>query len=67
MSQNGKGDSPRNCFSQAYRENYDAIFKKPSPEEKGCKCSKKCEECKSVTPRTDPPSESAPAQHEFTC
>ena len=23
---NGKGDSPRNCFSQHYRENYDYIF-----------------------------------------
>jgi len=23
---NGKGDSPRNCFSQHYRENYDHIF-----------------------------------------
>lgn len=25
---NGKGDSPRNCFSEEYRENYDAIFRK---------------------------------------
>ena len=24
---NGKGDSPRNCFSQKFRDNYDAIFK----------------------------------------
>ena len=63
MSQNGKGDSPRNCFSQEYRENYDAIFRK----EKDCKCSKKCEKCQSVTPRTDPPSGSAPAQHGPTC
>ena len=23
---NGKGDSPRNCFSQHYRDNYDHIF-----------------------------------------
>ena len=23
---NGKGDSPRNCFSEHYRENYDQIF-----------------------------------------
>ena len=23
---NGKGDSPRNCFSEHYRENYDHIF-----------------------------------------
>lgn len=23
---NGKGDSPRNCFSQKFRDNYDAIF-----------------------------------------
>lgn len=32
----GKGDSPRNCFSDAYRDNYDAIFRKPK--EKPCKC-----------------------------
>jgi hypothetical protein len=25
---NGKGDSPRNCFSETYRENYDNIFRK---------------------------------------
>ncbi len=25
---NGKGDAPRNCFSETYRENYDAIFRK---------------------------------------
>lgn len=25
---NGKGDSPRNCFSEEYRENYDDIFRK---------------------------------------
>lgn len=25
MSQNGKGDSPRNCFSEKYRSNYDGI------------------------------------------
>jgi hypothetical protein len=24
-SQAGKGDSPRNCFSQNYRDNYDLI------------------------------------------
>jgi hypothetical protein len=24
----GKGDSPRNCFSETYRENYDNIFRK---------------------------------------
>ena len=24
---NGKGDSPRNCFSQQYRENFDRIFR----------------------------------------
>lgn len=23
--QNGKGDGPRNCFSQQYRDNYDSI------------------------------------------
>lgn len=67
MIQNGKGDSPRNCFSQAYRDNYDSIFKKTQPEEKDCKCSKRCEKCQSVTPRTVPPSGSAPAQHGFTC
>ena len=28
---NGKGDSPRNCFSHQFRENYDHIFRrKPS-------------------------------------
>jgi hypothetical protein len=26
----GKGDSPRNCFSREYRQNFDAIFKKSS-------------------------------------
>ena len=24
----GKGDSPRNCFSETYRDNYDEIFRK---------------------------------------
>lgn len=24
---NGKGDAPRNCFSEQYRENYDRIFR----------------------------------------
>lgn len=24
----GKGDAPRNCFSETYRENYDNIFRK---------------------------------------
>ena len=24
---NGKGDSPRSCFSQDYRDNYDRIFR----------------------------------------
>lgn len=28
MGQNGKGSSPRNCFSQAFRDNYDQIFMK---------------------------------------
>jgi len=27
---NGKGDAPRNCFSETYRENYDTIFRKKS-------------------------------------
>ena len=25
---NGKGDSPRNCFSEEYRNNFDNIFRK---------------------------------------
>ena len=25
MSQNGKGDKPRNCFSKKFRDNYDKI------------------------------------------
>ena len=25
---NGKGDSPRNCFTEKYRNNYDEIFRK---------------------------------------
>lgn len=29
---NGKGYSPRNCFSERYRENYDSIFRK-TPQE----------------------------------
>ena len=34
-SQAGKGDKPRNCFSQKYRDNYDSIQwnKKKSKEE----------------------------------
>lgn len=28
---NGKGDSPRNCFSEQYRSNYDRIFKRKPP------------------------------------
>ena len=27
---NGKGDAPRNCFSESYRSNYDQIFRKKS-------------------------------------
>jgi hypothetical protein len=38
MAQNGKGDAPRNCFSQEFRDNHDSIDwrKKPvaEPEEK---------------------------------
>lgn len=30
MSQNGKGDSPRNCFSKEFKENYDQIQWKTS-------------------------------------
>ena len=25
----GKGSSPRNCFSQQYRDNYDRVFRNP--------------------------------------
>ena len=44
----GKGDSPRNCFSDAYRANYDEIFrKKPdNVSEEACKCSGNCKDCK---------------------
>jgi hypothetical protein len=28
--QAGKGDKPRNCFSQQFRDNYDIIFKNSS-------------------------------------
>lgn len=28
MSGNGKGDAPRNCFSEDFRNNYDQIFRK---------------------------------------
>jgi hypothetical protein len=28
-STNGKGSAPRNCFSQAFRDNYDVVFRKP--------------------------------------
>lgn len=43
----GKGDAPRNCFSDAYRDNYDAIFRKKSdnPEGETCKCSGNCKDC----------------------
>ena len=27
----GKGDSPRNCFSREFRENFDAIFRNHEP------------------------------------
>lgn len=30
---NGKGDSPRSCFSEQYRENYDRIFRTISGED----------------------------------
>lgn len=30
--QNGKGDAPRNCFSESYKENYDRIFRKTGRE-----------------------------------
>lgn len=46
--QNGKGDSPRNCHSDAYRANYDEIFRKKPDKasDKACKCSGKCMDCK---------------------
>lgn len=28
---NGKGDSPRNCFSARFKANYEAIFGKRKP------------------------------------
>ena len=30
---NGKGDSPRNCFSESFRNNFDNIFRKPEEPE----------------------------------
>lgn len=30
---NGKGDSPRNCFTEEFRDNYDEIFGKEDHEE----------------------------------
>lgn len=30
---NGKGSAPRNCFSEAYRNNYDSIFRTIGPED----------------------------------
>lgn len=33
-SNNGKGDSPRSCFSKKYKENYDAIFRKNKKNDK---------------------------------
>ena len=38
----GKGDAPRNCFSEEYRNNYDEIFRKDRGEKrKGGKTTKK--------------------------
>jgi hypothetical protein len=34
-SQAGKGDKPRNCFSQKYRNNYDLIIWKNKKNENG--------------------------------
>jgi hypothetical protein len=28
----GKGSAPRNCFTQTFRDNYDAIFQKKDPD-----------------------------------
>ena len=36
----GKGDAPRNIFSDKYQKNYDAIFRKNSKIEKNIKTKK---------------------------
>jgi hypothetical protein len=37
----GKGDKPRNCFSQKYRDNYDSInWNKKTPKNKYANLSK---------------------------
>ena len=34
QNRNGKGDSPRNCFSEAFRREYDRIFRRSSSSSK---------------------------------
>lgn len=44
MTQNGKGDAPRNCFSDWFRDNYDGIdWGKQKPVKKGRPRKKKCQ------------------------
>jgi hypothetical protein len=50
----GKGDSPRNCFSREYRQNFDAIFKKSRVERRESRASK---------PNSLEPKPLAPAPH----
>jgi hypothetical protein len=45
----GKGDSPRNCFTKAYLENYDLIFRKTlDVKEEASKTSKRDDKNKST-------------------
>jgi hypothetical protein len=43
MSQNGKGDAPRSCFSKDFKENYDMIDWSKKPKKKSKKKEKKVE------------------------
>jgi hypothetical protein len=49
----GKGDSPRNCFSQKYRNNFDRIFSKATRCTKGTREKEK--PSTQASPRTVPP------------
>jgi hypothetical protein len=51
----GKGDSPRNCFSREYRENWDGIFGKAKGERLKAKGASK--------PNSLEPNPLAPAPH----
>jgi len=46
-NQNGKGDSPRNCFSGNYKKNFDSIFRKTKNKKSKDKSpwSSKCSLC----------------------